>query len=173
MCGTQLSPLPVKAGVLRGSILVPVLFLIFINDLSDSGKSSLSICWWLHPVPWHPSSSRQAGCSLFPLFRSWQNHKLKSHSAVELTPGGVDWLSPFWGRQNEYQHVGILCRSGDPSRIVPNSQGDCFGNTNALHRVWSQWMVKQLECLSILRNHTHSHYLSLKGPSGKSSSLLP
>ena len=29
-------------------------------------------------------------------------------------------------------------RGCDPSRIVPNSQGHCLSNTNALHRVWSQ-----------------------------------
>ena len=52
------------------------------------------------------------------------------------------WLcmSSFRGRQNECQLAGILCRSGDPPRIVPNSQGDCLGSTNALHRVLSQWM---------------------------------
>ena len=41
-------------------------------------------------------------------------------------------------------HSSILCWSGDPSRMVPNNQGDCFGNTNALYRVWSlvtmEWM---------------------------------
>jgi len=47
----------------------PILFLILINDLSDNGKSSLSLCWWLHPLPWHPSSFRQASSSLFPIFR--------------------------------------------------------------------------------------------------------
>ena len=30
-----------------------------------------------------------------------------------------------------------LCWSGDPSRIVPTSQGDCLSSTDALHRVWS------------------------------------
>ena len=49
-------------------------------------------------------------------------------------------LSSFWGQQNECQLDGILCRSGDLSRIVPDSQGDCLGSTNALHRVWSQRM---------------------------------
>ena len=33
-----------------------------------------------------------------------------------------------------------MCRSGDLSRIVPNSQENCFCSTNALHRVWSQCM---------------------------------
>ena len=52
--------------------------------------------------------------------------EFKSCSAVELTPGGVDSAChPSEGWQNECQLAGILCRSGDPSRIVPNSQGDC------------------------------------------------
>ena len=67
--------------------------------------------------------------------------EFKPHSAVELIPGGVDSALPsFRGWQNECQLAGILCQSGNLSRIVSNSQGDCFGSTNALHRVWSQWM---------------------------------
>ena len=49
-------------------------------------------------------------------------------------------LTSFWGRQNECQLADILCRSGDLSRIVPNSQGNCLGSTKALHSVRSQWM---------------------------------
>ena len=39
-------------------------------------------------------------------------------------------------------HSCILRRSGDQSRIVPNSSGDCFSSTDALCRVWSPtgWM---------------------------------
>ena len=70
-----------------------------------------------------------------------EDPEFKSHSAVELIRGGVDSAChPSEVCKNEYQHAGMLCRSGDPSSIVSNSQGDCFGSTNALHRVWSQWM---------------------------------
>ena len=67
--------------------------------------------------------------------------EFKSHSSVELIPGGVDSAChPSEVGKNKYQHAGILCRSSDPSRIVSNSQGDYLGSTNALHRMWSQWM---------------------------------
>ena len=65
--------------------------------------------------------------------------EFKSPSAVELIPGGVDSAChPSEVGKMSTSMLGILCRSGDPSRIVSNSQGDCFGSTNTLHRVWSQ-----------------------------------
>ena len=67
--------------------------------------------------------------------------EFKFHSAVELIPGEVDsTCHPSEVGKNECQNAGTLWRSGDPSRIVPNSQGDCLGSTNALHKIWSQWM---------------------------------
>ena len=68
--------------------------------------------------------------------------EFKSHLVVELITGGIDsachpsevgkmstsllgWLS----------HSSILCRNGDPSRIVPNSPGNCFGSTD----FWQTW----------------------------------
>ena len=67
--------------------------------------------------------------------------EFKSCYAIKLIPCGVDSAGhPSEVGKNEYQPAGILCRSGDPSRIVPNSPRNCLGSTDALHRVWSQWM---------------------------------
>ena len=49
------------------SVLGPILFLIFINDLIDSGKSSLSLCWWLYLLLWHRSSFWQTDRQQQPL----------------------------------------------------------------------------------------------------------
>ena len=76
--------------------------------------------------------------------------EFKSPLDVELIPGGIDSAChPSEVGKNECQLAGILCQSGDLSRIVPNSQGDCFGSTNALHRLWSQWMDGTLFLLII------------------------
>ena len=41
--GIPSSHLPVQASAPQGSVLGPVHFLVFINDISDSGKSSISL----------------------------------------------------------------------------------------------------------------------------------
>ena len=77
--------------------------------------------------------------------------KFKSHSAVELIESGVDSAChPSEVRKNECQLAGLLCWSRDPSRIVPNSPGDCLGSTNALHKVWSQWMDGWMDSANVL-----------------------
>ena len=37
----------------RAVFLGLILFIIFINDVIDSRKSSTSLCWWLHSLVWH------------------------------------------------------------------------------------------------------------------------
>ena len=69
--------------------------------------------------------------------------EFKSYSNIELIAGGVDSAChpSEVGKMSIslvrlLSHSSIPCRSGDLSRIVPNSPGDWFGSTNALHRVW-------------------------------------
>ena len=71
----------------------------------------------------------------------------KSHSAIELVPGGIDLARhpSEVGKMSSslrgcLSQSSVLHRSGDPSRIVPNNPGDCFTSTDALYRLWSQWM---------------------------------
>ena len=69
--------------------------------------------------------------------------EFKSHLAVDLIPGRADSAChpSEVGKMSAsllVYCVGVV--TGDLSRIVPKSQGDCLGSTNALHRVWSQWM---------------------------------
>ena len=76
-----------------------------------------------------------------------QGPEFKSHSAVNLIPGGIDSVchpskvsKMSTSLLERLSHLSILRRSGDTSRNVPNSPGDCFGSTDALYRVWSQWI---------------------------------
>jgi len=82
-CGTQQNPFissPCQGWSYTrqwsGSSVIPELYKW---SLWRFGKSTLFNCWWLHSLPWHHYSFRQAGCSLFPLFRLRQNHKLVKH----------------------------------------------------------------------------------------------
>ena len=69
-----------------------------------------------------------------------EDPEFKSRSAVELIPGGVDSACHPSEVGKMSASMLLYRRSGDPSRIVSNSQGDCLGSTDALYRIWSQWM---------------------------------
>ena len=64
--------------------------------------------------------------------------EFKSRLSVELISGGVNSTCHPSEVLKMSGSMLVYCLIGDPSRIVPNSQGDCLSSTNALHRVWSQ-----------------------------------
>lgn len=43
------NPYSINSGVPQGSIIHPVLFILFKNDLLSSTFSSIHFCWWCHP----------------------------------------------------------------------------------------------------------------------------
>ena len=91
--------------------------------------------------------------------------QFKFRFAVELRPGGVDSAChPSEAGKNEYQLARILCRSGDPSRIMPDSPGNCLGSTNALHRECSQWMDRDWASSSFSKDWVHQRCALLQNP---------
>ena len=64
-----------------------------------------------------------------------EDPEFKLHMAAELIQGGIDSACrPSEVGKMSTSLLGILCRSGDPSRIGPNSQGVCLGSTNTLQK---------------------------------------
>jgi len=115
-----------------------VLFLIFNNDLADSGKSSLSICWWLHPLPWHQSSFRKAGCSICPLFRPWK--KITSWPKtwnMSFNPDKSHPLISFLSEIIVWQTTPLV--PPPPANLLSkqSSSGSSFNQAPGLH--YQQW----------------------------------
>ena len=68
-----------------------------------------------------------------------QDPEFKSHSAVELIPGGGD--SACHPSEVSKMSASLLVSCvGVATRPGLCLIGECFGSTNALHRVWSRWM---------------------------------
>ena len=75
--------------------------------------------------------------------------EFKSHSAVETIAGGVD-------SARHPSEVGKMSASLLVSciRVVTRPE-DCLGSTNALHRVWSQWMDGMMKYIGSYINTQH------------------
>ena len=56
--------------------------------------------------------------------------EFKSCLVIELIPGVADSVCHPCEVGKMSASLLVSCRSGDPSRIVPNCPGDCFGSTN-------------------------------------------
>ena len=85
---------------------------------------------------------------------------LGSCVAVELIPGGVDSACyPSEVRKmstslvGSLSHSSILYQSGDLSRSVPNSPGDCSGSTNTAQRMELEYLLEEVVLLGL--NHIY------------------
>ena len=79
--GQTSDPVPVLLGVPQGSVLGPVLFLIFINDLSDNIKSS--VCLFADD------------CVLYRKIRSLQGCLILQEDLTSLGLWEADWQMKF------------------------------------------------------------------------------
>ena len=88
--------------------------------------------------------------------------EFKSHSSVELIPGGVDSAChpSEVGKMSAsflVSCVGVVTHPG----LCPNSQGDYFGSTNALHRVGPNGWMDDIRCMIMDVLHDHRYMMDM------------